>query len=144
MRLSRLLPASLAAALLTAGGMAAAQPAMRAAEAAELLRAAGHAEVRDLEFDDGLWEADVRRADGRWSDVHIDPATGEILDPEDGRTLLDAAAVAAALEGAGYTAIRDLEREDALWEADALDPQGRPVELRIHGATGAVLHSQAD
>jgi hypothetical protein len=108
------------------------------------LTAAGYAEVREIEFDDGLWEAEVRRADGRWGEVHVDPASGEILDGQATTPMLDAAGVRAALEAAGYSAIGDLDRDGATWDADATDARGQRVELRISGADGHVLHSDVD
>lgn len=104
------------------------------------LEAAGYAEVRDIEFDSGLWEAEVRRGDGRWGEVAVDPAGGEIFDAADGRALIDAPALTAMLEAAGYTDISDLERDGAVWEAEARDPAGQRVELRASGHDGRVLH----
>ena len=56
------------------------------------LQAAGYAEVRDIEFDSGLWEAEVRRADGRWGEIAFDPASNEVFDAKNGRAVLDARA----------------------------------------------------
>ena len=110
---------------------------------ADALAAAGYVEVRDIEFDDGLWEADVRRADGRWGEVHINPDSGEILDI-DSVTSLDVGTIRASLQAAGYTAIDDIDREGATWEADATDARGQRVELRISGVDGSVLHTDVD
>lgn len=111
--------------------------------AAELNRA-GYAEVREIEYDDGLWEAEVRRADGRWGEVHVDPVSGEIFDPAGNRPLLDATALIAALQSQGYTAIEDLDREGATWGAEAVAPDGQRVELRVSGHDGRVLYSEAE
>lgn len=108
------------------------------------LQSAGYAEVRDIEFDSGLWEAEVRRADGRWGEVALDPTSGEVFDAKDGRALIDARGVADALEAAGYTEISDLDRDGALWEAEARGPDGQRVELRLSGHDGRVLHSDVE
>ena len=108
------------------------------------LSAAGFPEVRDLEFDGGLWEAEVRRADGRWGEVAMDPSSGEIFDARSGRAVMDARGIAQALESAGYTEISDLDRDGALWEAEARDKDGQRVELRLSGYDGRVLHSDAE
>ena len=115
-----------------------------AADVTEKLRAAGYAEVRDVEFDGGLWEAEVKRADGRWGEVAMDDASGEIFDARDGRVLLDARAIAEALESAGYSEISDLDRDGALWEAEARDAQGTRVEIRLSGHDGRVLASDVE
>lgn len=108
------------------------------------LQAAGYAEVRDVEFDGGVWEAEVKRADGRWGEVAIDAATGEIFDAKAGKPMLDARAVAEALEAAGYTEITDLDRDGALWEAEARDKTGARVELRLSGHDARVLSSDVE
>lgn len=108
------------------------------------LQAAGYAEIREVEFDSGLWEAEVRRDDGRWGDVAIDPATNEIFDGKNGRTVLDARAIADALDAAGYTEVSDLDRDGALWEAEARDSRGQRVELRLSGYDGHVLSSDVE
>lgn len=114
------------------------------AEIAAELNRAGYAEVREIEYDDGLWEAEVRRADGRWGEVHVDPVSGEIFDHAGDRPLLDAAALIAALQSQGYTAVEDLDREGATWGAEATGPDGQRVELRVSGYDGRVLHSEAE
>lgn len=136
-----LLSITAAAALAALAGLA---HAAGADEVSAKLQAAGYAEVRDIEFDGGLWEAEVRRADGRWGEVALHEASGEIFDAQDGRAVLDARAVAEALEAAGYTQVSDLDRDGALWEAEALDAQGTRVELRIGGHDGRVLASDVE
>lgn len=111
--------------------------------AAELNRA-GFAEVREIEYDDGLWEAEVRRANGRWGEVHVDPISGEVFDAQAARAQLDAAALIAALQAQGYTAINDLDREGATWGAEAVGADGQRVELRASGYDGRVLHSETE
>ena len=110
----------------------------------QTLTSAGYAEVRDVEYDDGLWEAEVRGADGRWGEVHIDPATNEVFDRDANLPLLDAAAISAALTTAGYTAINDLDRDGATWDVEAVDPRGQRVELRVSGRDGRVLSTDVD
>jgi len=126
-------------------GIAGAQAAASHDDVVAKLQAAGYAEVRDVESDGGLWEAEVRRADGRWGEIAFDAASGEVFDAHaPGRTLMDARAAAEALEAAGYTEISDLDRDGALWEAEARDPQGTRVELRLSGFDGRVLSSDVE
>lgn len=108
------------------------------------LQAAGYSDIKDIEFDSGLWEADVRRADGKWADIAVDPATGEVFDSRDGRTVMDVRSVTDSLAAAGYTEVTDLDRDGALWEAEARDAQGQRVELRISGIDGRILHTDLE
>ncbi|KFN51164.1 PepSY domain-containing protein [Arenimonas composti] len=134
----------LALVLVLAAGSVAAQSVNGPADVESKLRAAGYTEVRDVEFDDGLWEAEVRAADGRWHDVAIVAADGELLDARGGRPLLTAAEITARLQAAGYATITDLELDDAIWEADAVAADGRRVEIRLNGHTGAVIDVEDD
>lgn len=126
------------AAAFGAGSLAFAQV-QDAAGVRAALQQAGHAEIRDIEQDDGLWEAEVRGADGRWYDIHVDPATGQVLDARAGATLMTADQVRAAIEGQGYTNVRDLDLDDAVWDVDANDGDGRQVELKVSALDGRVL-----
>lgn len=134
----------IAMSLALASTTAFAQPVGSAADATARLQAAGYADVRDLEFDDGLWEAEVRNRDGRWHDVALDPATGELMDDRSGRELMTAGVVIARLEAAGYTEVRDLDLDDAVWEADARGRDGQRVELRINAHSGGVISEEID
>lgn len=138
-----LFPTTLFAVLTLASGAAAAA-ATGPAEATATLRAAGYAEVRDLEFEDGLWEAEVRRANGLWGEVAVDAASGEVFDALSARPLIDADAVLAAIARAGYRDVHDLDREGALWDAEAVDSAGARVELRISGYDGRIVSARAD
>ncbi|MBX3724431.1 MAG: PepSY domain-containing protein [Xanthomonadales bacterium] len=125
-------------AALGAGGLAIAQV-QDAAGVRAALQQAGHNEIRDIEQDDGLWEAKVRGADGRWYDVHVDPGTGQVLDARAGTALMSADQVRTAVESQGYTQVRDLDLDDAIWELDANDGDGRKVELKVSALDGRVL-----
>jgi hypothetical protein len=136
----------LAAALVLAGLSSTAFAAVAAgpAEITNTLRSAGYNEVRELEYDDGLWEAEVRRANGLWGEVSIDPTTGEVFDAASPRPLIELPQVLAAIERAGYQQVHDVDRDGALWDADAYDAQGQRVELRLSGYDGRILSVRAD
>ena len=108
------------------------------------LQAAGYADIRALEFEDGVWEAEVRRANGLWGEVAVDAATGEVFDAMSPRPLVERPAVLAAIEGAGYRQVHELERDGALWEADAFDADGSRVELRLSGHDGRIVSVSPD
>ncbi len=115
-----------------------------AADVQSTLAAAGYTDVSEVEFDDGLWEAEVRNSAGRWREVHIDPATGEVFDGTSAANQLDLAGALAALERQGYSQVSDLERDGGTWSAEAIDPRGQRVELRLAGSDGRVLHSDVE
>lgn len=107
------------------------------------LEAAGYRNIRGLELDDGLWEADATSPRGFQIELNIDPADGTILNPEVGGGV-NAAQVLANLQQQGYSSIRDLEYDDGELETEARDSQGRWVELRLDAQSGAVLKVEVD
>lgn len=135
------LPASLA----LVSGLVVAEAVTDAGQVTKILRDAGYTETREIELEEtGLWEAEVRGKDGRWHDVHVVGTTGELLDDRSGRPLLTAADITARLQKAGYTAIHDLDLDDALWQADATRADGQRVDLTLNGFTGELIHEELD
>lgn len=115
-----------------------------AAEVQTKLRAAGYTQVHELERDDGMWEAEVTRADGSRDDVLIDPAKGEIFDAANGRTVLDAGKILDLAAKAGYTRITEVDRDGATWSLDAYNRNNQRVDVRMSGYDGRVLSSRRD
>src|SRR5690606_32736126 len=101
-------------ALALATGYALAQDAMTEAQVRAELEAQGYDKVNDLKFEDGVWKADARSADGNRVDVRIDPATGDIR-PDELVAGLSEADVRAQLAVAGYTNVHDVDYEDGIW-----------------------------
>lgn len=69
-------------------------------------------------------------------DNRSDRRAAEAVTP--GTARFDAPAAIAAVLGAGYTAVSELEWERGSWQVKAADAQGRRVELRVDATTGAV------
>lgn len=129
---------------LIVAGMASAQStSLTQAQAQDKLTAAGYEEVRELELDDGFWEAEARSADGRWTDVRVHPASGKVY-AEGATAKLDAKAVASKLAAAGYTNVRDLDFDDGVWTVDARTKAGANVDLAVDPDDGAVLSERPD
>ncbi|THU02476.1 PepSY domain-containing protein [Lampropedia puyangensis] len=114
----------------------------------------GYQRVRDVELDDGFWEAEANNLAGFEVDLTLHPVSlavlSEVVDgmgqavPGVGNDVLSAAQVRSVLEAAGYTRIHDLDFEDGYWDADATNPVGQRVELRLDSKTGAVLREKLD
>lgn len=126
-------------------GLCAAAPALATSEAdaRAALSRQGYGAIHELEYEDGLWEAEVVRVDGSRGEVVVD-GTGRIHDARDGRARLDAVAIGAALSAAGYREVHEIERDGAVWSADAMAADGRKVELRLSAYDGSVLSEQID
>lgn len=130
-------------ALACACGAALAQDAMTAPQVRAALEAQGYTNINDIEFDDGMWTADARSADGNRIELRIDAATGEIY-PDEQVAQLSEADVQAQLSAAGYTNIHDVDYDDGVWKAEADDPAGKDVEVRLDPKTGAIVGKEND
>ena len=136
------LAATLALAL-GAGQVAAADDAMTAPQVRAALEAQGYTKVNDVEFDDGMWTADARSADGQRVELRIDPATGKVF-PEDAVATLGEADVRAKLAAAGYGNVHDVDFGDGVWTADAEDANGKNLKLTLDPKTGEVVGKDRD
>ena len=135
---------AIAATALLAGGAALAQDkSLTSAEVRAKLEAQGYTNINDVEFEDGVWTADARSADGNRVDLSIDPRTGNVYPDEQVATLSEDD-VKARLAAAGYSNIHDLKFDEGVWKAEAEDAQGKDLELRLDPATGKAIGSERD
>lgn len=108
-------------------------------QATRIAQQAGYGAVRGAELDDGVWDVLASGADGRRVTVHIDAATGDILWPaQPGQRQLGIDEVMARLAAAGYTDVKELERDDGFWVAEVRTSMGFERDVRVHPLTGAV------
>lgn len=127
----------------TALAQDAAADAMTAPQVRASLESQGYTRINDVEFEDGVWKADARSADGQRVELRIDPATGKVY-PEDAVSTLGEADVRAKLSAAGYSKIDDVEFNDGVWTADAEDANGRDLKLTLDPETGEVVGKDRD
>jgi uncharacterized membrane protein YkoI len=128
---------------LAVSGAAQAQDALTEAQVRATLTEQGYTHVNDVKFRDGVWKADARSAEGNRVDVRLDPKTGRVY-PDEQVANLSEADVRARLAAAGYTNVHDVDYEDGIWNAEADDPAGRDVELKIDPKTGRVIGADKD
>lgn len=136
----------LAISLAAMTGTVAAQPtdALTAPQVRAHLEASGYTDIHDLEFDDGMWKADAKSADGKKVDVRLDPRTGQIYPDDRGVSQLSEADIRARLAVAGYTGVHDVKFDDGLWKAEGKDRGGRDIELRLDPDTGEIVGKEKD
>lgn len=142
-KLSLITAASVAALLGTAALTAHAAP-LGLAQVEQKLRDAGYSRIHEIEKDDGLWEADVTRDDGRFREVYVDPKTGEIFDELDGRSQLSIDQLLAKAKEQGLREIHSVERDGATWKLEARNARNQKVDVRLSGHDGRLLASERD
>jgi hypothetical protein len=133
----------LSLALIGVIGTASAQDALTRQQVRAKLEAQGYTKINDVKFRDGVWKADARSANGNRVDIRIDPATGSVY-PDEQVANLSEADVRARLATAGYTNVHDVDYEDGIWNAEADDPAGKDVELKIDPDSGKVIGKEKD
>lgn len=141
---------TLAVVLATAAGTTSAdgwfgKPAISLEQAVAKAQAAGYTSIRGAEYEDGAWEIRSNRPDGSRLTVFVDATTGDILSPaQPGQTQLAPAEVMAKLAAAGYSEVRELEREDGFWTAEVRSTAGFSRDVRVHPISGAVTNEAWD
>lgn len=71
-------------------------------------------------------------------------APAALADDDSDATASDVERVVTALEGKGYTHVRDIEIDDGRFEVDAIHPDGHPVDLELDMDTLEILHEKRD
>jgi hypothetical protein len=55
---------------------------------------------------------------------------------------LTASQIISLLENAGYTQITDVEKDDGVWEVDAVSPKGERVEIDLDPVSGKIIRER--
>ncbi len=109
----------------------------------QLLTEQGYTKIDDIDFDDGMWEADATSANGKRTDVRVDPASGQVYAKAQVSNLSEND-IKAKLVAAGYSKVHDVDFDDGLWKADAERQYGKNVEIHLSPKDGSVLHVEND
>ena len=121
-------------------GAVLAQQSMTEVQVRDTLTRQGYTHVNDVKFDDGMWRADARSADGNRVSVRIDPKSGQVY-PDEEVSQLSEDDVRASLATQGYTHVHDVDFDDGVWHAKADDRNDHRVKLTIDPSSGRVVSS---
>jgi len=108
------------------------------------LLAAGYRNVFDIDLDDGLWEAKVRKPGGLWREVAVDPASGRIYEGGASRSVETLNTVTDVVVAHDYTMLELAEPDGALWEVEATDARGQCVGLRVDPVSRSIVQRLPD
>ena len=121
-------------------GAVLAQQSMTEVQVRDTLTQQGYTHVNDVKFDDGMWRADARSADGNRVSLRIDPKSGQVY-PDEEVSKLSEDDVRASLATQGYTHVHDVDFDDGVWHAKADDKNDHRVKLTIDPSSGRVVSS---
>lgn len=130
-------------ALAAAGAAQAQTPGLTEAQVRQLLTEQGYSNLADLDFEDGMWQAEATSADGNRIDVRVDPASGQVFTDTQVSNLSEND-IKAKLIAAGYAKVHDLEFDDGLWKAKVERSDGKNVQVQLSPKDGAVLNAEND
>lgn len=110
------------------------------------VQAKGYQDIREVEFDDGVYKVKAVNANGKKVNIYIDPQKNEILNVKTSHkvkkknntvklSMLDAIK---KVEAAGYHAVYEIDVEHHKYEIKALDKAGKKARLQVNGNTGKV------
>lgn len=141
--MNKLVIASAALLLAATGTNALAQQVKTENDVRTQLEQQGYKDVHDLEFEDGMWHAKAKGADGTRLSVNVDPKTGKAF-PDKKVARLGKEDVKAALATQGYTDVDDVDFDDGMWHAEAKNRAGKKVKVQIDPDSGKVVGSDDD
>lgn len=106
-------------------------------------------DVREVEFDDGVYEAEVRNAEGRIVEVEIDPISGALLSPPpapatqpDPSVAIDASTAIETVAMAGYWDITELDWKNGAYRISARDDAGSKARFTVDARSGQILDAK--
>lgn len=104
-------------------------------------------QLRSLEPEHGIYEAEVVTTDGRIVKVGVDPRTGDLTDAyshararvaKEPAPAINAAQAIMAAANTGYWDVREVEYEHGRWEIEARNDLGWKRTVTVDGVTGAL------
>jgi hypothetical protein len=122
-------------------GVATAQgQALTQREVSAQLTQQGYTDVHDLEFQDGIWTARARSADGERVSVRVDPVSGQAY-PNKQVSLISEGDIRSSLSVQGYTDVHDVDFHHGIWTVKARNSAGVRVALQIDAQSGRIIGS---
>ena len=98
----------------------------------------GYTDVHDLAFQNGVWTARARSADGERVKLRVDPMTGKAY-PNKQISLISDADIRSSLSVQGYTDMHDLDFQHGIWTVRARNTAGIRVSLQIDAQSGRII-----
>ena len=141
--MNKLVTASAALLLALTGTATLAQQAKTENDVRTQLQQQGYKDVHDLKFEDGMWHAKAKGADGTRLTINVDPKTGKAF-PDNKVARMGKEDVKAALATQGYTDVDDVDFDDGMWHAEAKNRAGKKVKVQIDPDSGKVVGSDSD
>jgi hypothetical protein len=129
---------TIALALGCAGIAMAQDQALNQQEVSAQLTQQGYTDVHDLEFQDGVWTARARSADGERVKLRIDPITGRAY-PNKQVPLISEGDIRSSLSVQGYTDVHDVDFHHGIWTVKAKNSAGVRVSLQIDAQSGRII-----
>jgi uncharacterized membrane protein YkoI len=106
--------------------------------AIQKLQAKGYKNIREIEFNDGFYEAEIMTANGNKVEVRVNTKTGAVENPTKEMKSLGILEIVKKVQAAGYHDIYKISFDDGEYEVAAFDKDGKDVQLDVNASTGEI------
>ncbi|AOU50717.1 MULTISPECIES: PepSY domain-containing protein [Legionellaceae] len=109
-------------------------------EILKILQTRGYSVIREVEFDDGLYEVEAFDEKGIQLIIRMNPNTGDFINTnlKTKKYPISMLEAAQRIEGAGYHTIFKIEAHGSQYEAKALGTEDKKIKLRIDANSGKI------
>lgn len=104
----------------------------------EKINAKGYKIIREVEYSNNVYKAEVLNKDGLKLNLVIDEKTGVIKEPTEKSVHISILDAINKVEAAGYKDVYKIKCEDKKYEIGALNKDGKKVDLKVNAKTGEV------
>ncbi|HAT9776981.1 TPA: PepSY domain-containing protein [Legionella pneumophila subsp. pneumophila] len=101
----------------------------------------GFKNIREVKFDDGIYEVEALDDRGNGYVLRVYPTTGELIKNQKiQNNAISTLEVAQKIEAEGYRFIYKIESHGSHYDVEALSKEDKKVELKIDADTGKITH----
>lgn len=105
------------------------------------LQSKGYKNIREVKFDDGIYEVEALDEQGNEHILRVSPKTGELIKNQNiQNNAISILEVAQKIEAAGYHFIYKIESHGSHYDVEALSKEDKKVELKIDADTGKITY----
>jgi len=107
-------------------------------EVSKKLDQAGYKNIRDIEFEEGVFKVKAMDAQGKKVEFKVNAVNGTIPPVAKSVVYLTMAQVIEKTQAAGYKTIKEVEFEHNHYKVKAIDSHGDKVKLKVDATTGVI------
>ncbi|TNF66530.1 MAG: hypothetical protein EP298_08750 [Gammaproteobacteria bacterium] len=101
--------------------------------------------IKEVEYDDGYYQAEIINENGHKIDLKINPMTGKVNPPKNINTsFISMSKAISTAEKAGFKDFTSISLEHGIYKIKAHDKQSQETKIILNAKTGKVIYSELD